>query len=164
MSAQNNVLKADKELRRAVSDLAFACQNSGIHIEGDPYKMVRAGIMPGPKPGTKPPPTRSEQIVGGIGRMLYGAVQIVGGYGFAVETAGFGSFVGAGIATKGFGDLGLGYAHVLGGIMDLDTSDVPSSMVEAVGTAFSGSEEVGDGLDKVYDTGVGFLLKTPTPP
>jgi len=106
------------------------------------------------------------EVGDGVGQMLWGAFQFVGG---AALTQGDSpapgplDVLGAGIAINGVGDMGLGYAHFLGGLTGTDTTEVPNSMINATINAFTGSDEAGDIAEGIYNSGADHFLGTSPP-
>ncbi len=107
-----------------------------------------------------------EQVKGGIKGIAWGVAQILGGLSitqFDSPAPGPLDVIGAGIAVNGTGDVMLGYADVVGGLMGVDTSDVPDSFINATGDSILGNDEAGDVIENIYNTGFDCIHGTSKP-
>ncbi len=113
----------------------------------DPYGLCAEGgwnpDWDSVKNGVEPLFWGSVKIRIGAGTVALGAVIPVDGP--VIELAG------AGLVLNGIGDTLLGGAHILGGLMGLDMSDVPDNFANMVGTGLTGSDDVGDLFERIGD-------------
>jgi hypothetical protein len=99
----------------------------------------------------------------GVGGMSKATVQILVGVAVTQGDSAWPGpldLVGAGIVVEGAGDMSLNYGIFIGGIMGIDTSDIPDDFANAAVDVITGNDEAGDVTQQVIDFGVDGLRET----